>query len=119
MTTASEIVVPHLAGALDVPVVFKVPRNRPHTFVRVDQGAPRRINLVQLQATVIVQAYAPTMSKAVGLAEDCYRCLEMLDHLDVVSGWGGQSGPYEFPDPDIACHRWQTTGELIYTPDLS
>lgn len=115
--TASEIVVPHLAAALDAPVVFKVPNPRPERFVRVDQGPPQRINLVQLQATVIVQAYAPTMSQAVTLAEECYRQLETLDHLDVVAAWSGQAGPYEFSDPDIACHRWQITGELVYTLD--
>lgn len=114
MTTAQQIVMAVLRDNMTVPVVHKVPRPRPDLFVRVDQAAPRRITPVTDMTTVFIQVYGPTLDDAVDLIdvirERCFD-LDVLD--DRVLGWSEDSGPVDFPDPDIPdVTRWQFIGTL-------
>lgn len=115
----TQLVQKHLRKITDLPVVSKVPADRPDWFVRVDQGTPRRINLDQLETTVIVQVYGTARAQALKTAAELYKGLEFsLEYDDNVSSWDDFNGPYEFPDPDIPhVFRWQFTGELITTLD--
>ncbi|CAM5400694.1 hypothetical protein [Corynebacterium variabile] len=114
MTTAQQIVMAVLRDNVTVPVVHKVPRPRPDLFVRVDQAAPRRTTPVTDMTTVFIQVYGPTLDDAVDLIdvirERCFD-LDVLD--DRVLGWSEDSGPVDFPDPDIPdVTRWQFIGTL-------
>lgn len=108
-----EVIKPHV----EVPVVSKVPRPRPDTFIRLDMSAVRPTSPISYQSLVIIQAYAVEL-------EDVFRLLEAikfaLDDADIVhkhiSGWDEESGLAEFADPDLPdVHRWQLTGHLYYT----
>lgn len=109
----------YVRQATSLPVVSKVPSERPDAFVRVDQGAPQRRNLDQVETSIIVQVYGPNRSQAFQLISKLYQHLDMVLDSDVsVSSWEAQAGPYDFPDPDIPhVSRWQFTGQLITTLD--
>ena len=113
-----QLVQRHLRKATGFPVVSKVPVDRPDRFVRVDQGAPQRINLDQYQTTIIVQVYDQSRAAGFHLISDLLRFLEFdMDHDDDVSMWEAD-GPVDFPDPDLPqLSRWQFTGQLITTLD--
>lgn len=66
---AAAIVIGHLAGELDPPVLPRIPNPRPDTFVTVQRvGGPRR-NLVTDAATLAIEAWAPTEEAAHDLAQ--------------------------------------------------
>lgn len=65
---------------------------------------------------MIVQVYSADMGVAIDLFDVLQPQLENMPVVDpLVSGWVEQTGPYEFPDPDIPMFRWQLTGELFHT----
>lgn len=100
------------------PVVSKVPMRRPGVFVRVDMAAPRRINLIQYRVQIIIQVYGDELEEVLDTMWRVQSQLEVLDVVDpVVCGWDEITGPVEFADPDIAQHRWQMTGELLFVVD--
>lgn len=113
-----QLVQRHLREATSLPVVSKVPSERPPRFVRVDQGVPQRLNLDQYETTIIVQVYDQTRAAAFHLISDLLVFLEMdLEHDDDVSSWEAD-GPVDFSDPDLPhLSRWQFTGQLITTLD--
>lgn len=119
MILPDEIVLRNLVPAVDVPVVTKVPRDRPGVFVRVDMGAPQRINLVQYRTLIVVQVYAPDDTTAIDVLVHLQGHLEVMDMRDpLVSGWDEETGPVPFPDPDLDnVARWQITGVLFNTTE--
>lgn len=119
MITGIEIVQRVLRAGTNVEIVRKVPTSRPDVFVRVDSSAPKQINVEQVECTIIVQVYADDLGNAVDLAHGLFRrCDRDLLYDPDVSSWDDYTLPYDFPDPEIPQHRWQFTGQLIYTPDL-
>lgn len=118
MLTPIEIVQRNLRRVVSVPAVSKVPRDRPHLFVRVDMGAPQRINLIQYRTQIIVQVYGDDQGEVIDLLFSLQPHLENMDITDpLVSGWEEDTGPVEFPDPDIPQFRWQLVGQLFHTLD--
>lgn len=117
MITPIEIVQHHLSSHFPgVSVVGKVPRARPEVFIRVDMGAPQRINLAQYRTLIIVQVYGSDLEQVLGTIFTAGQTLETIDAAHpLVSGWDEETGPVEFPDPDIPQHRWQMTGQLFHT----
>lgn len=115
MLTPIEVVQSVLRERFDVGVFAKVPRDRPGTFIRVDQGAPSMLSPVHQRVLVIVQVYAPDVNSAVDLAYQVRSVLEDLDaHHSKVFGVEDISGPMEFPDPDLQnVARWQVTGYMF------
>lgn len=113
-----QVVQRHLRKATALDVVSKVPADRPPRFVRVDQGAPQRINLDQYETTIIVQVYDQSRADGFHLISALLEFLEGdLEHDDDVSMWEAD-GPVDFPDPDLPdAYRWQFTGQLITTLD--
>lgn len=96
-----------------VQVVSKVPMRRPELFVRVEQGAPRRINPLQDQVRVIVQVYGVDLEQVIELISSIREALINVSALHTHAfGWEEDLGPYEFPDPDISDERWQLSGVL-------
>nr|DAP87462.1 MAG TPA: tail completion protein [Caudoviricetes sp.] len=113
MLTGIELVQQVCRGLVDVPVVSKVPMKRPELFVRVDSGAPRRINPLQDQVRIIVQVYGVDLEQVIETAHDLHEALLDISVLHSYAfGWDVDTGPYEFPDPDIPDHRWQFSGTL-------
>lgn len=114
MITPIEVVQRNLV--VPFPVVSKVPNVRPDTFVRVDMSAPNRRNLIQYGTLVIVQVYSVDLGTCLDLFDVLHAQLERMPAVDpLVSGWDENTGPHEFPDPDIPMHRWQMTGQLYHT----
>ena len=113
--TPIEVVQRYLRTVTDTPVVWKVPTKRPRLFVRVDQGAPQGVNEVADRALVIVQVYGDDLDAVVDLAIALREAMRDIDLHDVHAlGWGGDTGPVEYPDPDIPeTHRWQFSGQLL------
>jgi len=103
-----------IRSQMTTTVVHKVPRPRPPLFIRIDQAAPRRVNPVTDVTTVFVQVYGPDLDTAVDLIDrlrDLCFDLELLD--DRVLGWSEDSGPVDYPDPDLPdVSRWQFIGTL-------
>lgn len=118
MITPIEIVRRNLAPYAIVPVVSKVPMERPPLFIRVDMGAPQRTSLIQYRTLIIVQVYGDDLDQVLDLLFALQPALEYMDVVDpLVSGWEEDTGPVEFPDPDISQFRWQLTGNLYHTID--
>ncbi|MCK7676358.1 hypothetical protein [Corynebacterium pygosceleis] len=111
---AMEIVQPYLAGVSSLPVVSKVPRKRPPAFIRVDTGPPRRRTLVTDETLVIIQVYGPGLDMVLGEIEALREAMFEFDGKDNrVLDWEEDSGPHEWPDPDLdSTIRWQFTGRL-------
>lgn len=119
MITPIEIMQRLIRPVVDVDVVSKVPRELPRLFVRVDMGAPQRINLDQVETLIIVQAYGQELGEVIDLLSLIYKHLDENAVLDPdVSSWDDTTLPVEHPDPDISEHRWQFTGQLIHTLSL-
>lgn len=114
-----EIVMRNLRKVTDLEVVPQVPQDRPETFIRVDMGAPQRINLIQYRTLIVVQVYAPDDTTAIETLLHLQGHLEVMDMQDpLVSGWDEETGPVPFPDPDIPhVARWQMTGVLHNTTE--
>lgn len=114
MTTAQQIVMAVLRANVTAQVVHKVPRPRPDLFVRVDQAAPRRTTPVTDVTTVFIQVYGQTLDYTVDLIDSIRELCFELDVIDDrVLGWTEDSGPVDFPDPDIPdVTRWQFIGTL-------
>lgn len=94
----------------------KVPTSRPPLFIRVDMGAPQRNNIIQYQTQIIIQVYGDDLSAVLDTIFGVQAYLESMDMIDpLVSGWDEETGPVEFPDPDIPQHRWQLVGQLYHT----
>ena len=114
MITPIEVVQRNLQ--VGFPVVSKVPTSRPDTFVRVDMSAPNRNNLLQYGTLMIIQVYSTDLGVAIDLFDQIIPQLEDMPVVDpLVSGWEENTGPHEFPDPDISQFRWQMTGQLYHT----
>lgn len=116
MDVPSIIVKHYLLTVLDKPVYLKVPLAPDSLFVRIDQGAPQRINLAQYQTTIIIQVYGKETGKTLDLISQCAQLMEGIEQDPRVSAWVEESGPVEFPDPDTNKHRrWQFVGKLFTT----
>ncbi|MDO5535372.1 MAG: hypothetical protein Q4F65_12065, partial [Propionibacteriaceae bacterium] len=93
---------------------------RPEKFLRLDQGAATRINLVQDSTLVIIQVYGPdgAFDEVLGVVEKLREWLFDVDGAHPsVFGWEETQGPMEFPDPDLPeVIRWQFAGHLIFAP---
>ena len=116
MTTAQQILMNAFRDSLppSVPVVHKVPEDRPELFVRVDQAAPRRTTPITDVTTTFVQVYGPDVDSAADLI-DLIRefCFDLQFYDDRVLGWEEDSGPIDFPDPDLPhVIRYQFIGTL-------
>lgn len=114
--TSLEVVTNFLRSQADgLPVVTKVPMQRPGVFVVVTNPALHRHNLITDRALVIVQVYAPTRGQAVDLIGRLREALIDIDaHIDGVFGWQEQAGPVEFADPDCPeIARYQLSGYLL------
>ena len=103
---------------LGVPVVTKVPRDRPDTFVRVDFGSGRATSPASEDRLVAVQVYSTHPNTATALIFKARMFL--LESICTVSPkilwWEEQAGPHEWADPDIpAVTRWQITGNVTLT----
>ena len=115
MIAGMQWVLRYLPGVVDpVPVVHKVPEDRPEVFVRVDQAPPHRIDLVVDATLIILQVYAPTTGEAFALAGRLRDAMDEASwHCDGVLGWDEESGPHIFPDPELrSTARVQLTGRL-------
>lgn len=99
----------------DVPVVSKVPMERPPLFVRVDQAAPRVLSPVHQRCRVMVQVYGQDLEEVLELSDQLRRQLEDFDMChDRAFGSEEIDGPVDFQDPDSPeIQRWQITA-LIY-----
>lgn len=95
-------------------MVSKVPSTRPKFFVRVDQGSPQAYGPTQDKTLIIVQVYGVDQEQVINTIGTVRQFLRFeLDHPNIV-GFSEDSGPVEFPDPDIpAVFRWQTSGDLF------
>lgn len=114
--TGVEVVLGFLRGLdLGVPVVSRVPATRPPEFIRVTQAGVRRTNVITDRSLVVVQTYAPGVDRAWELAQTLReKLIDELELLPNVFGWEEQSGPVEFPDPDLpTVFRIQMTGYLL------
>lgn len=119
MITPIEIIRRIVKPITTVDVVSKVPAVRPPLFLRIDMGAPQRINLDQVETLIIIQGYGHDEGEVLDLLGDVYTHLDNTAVLDPdVSSWDETTLPVEHPDPDIPEHRWQFTGVLIHTLDL-
>lgn len=118
MITPIEIVQRNLRPYAGVPVVSKVPTTRPDLFIRVDMGAPQRETLVSYHTMIIVQVYGTDLEQVLDTIFGLQPRLEAMDVTDpLVLGWEEETGPVDFPDPDIPQHRWQLVGQLTHSLD--
>lgn len=79
-----EIILRHLAGALDVPAVLEIPENPPQTFVFVEKtGGGEQEHICT--ATFAVQSYAPSLFQAAELNEKVKAAMRGLIALDRVT----------------------------------
>ena len=117
MVTAIEVIQRYLRPLIGVPVVSKVPANRPGLFVRVDQGTPKRINPVTDENIVFVQVYGVDLEEVLTLIGAIQEHLFLIDMRDpFVQGWHETEGPHDYPDPDLSSvFRWQMAGLLATT----
>lgn len=116
MATAQQILMAVIRDHVppDVPVVHKVPRERPELFVRIDQTAPRRTTPITDLTTLFVQVYGPDVDSAGDLTDSLRElCFDLELYDDRVLGWSEDSGPIDFPDPDLPdVSRYQFIGSL-------
>ncbi|WP_157108906.1 hypothetical protein [Corynebacterium aquilae] len=93
-----------------------MPKPRPQTFVRIDQGAAQPVDLVIDRSLVIVQVYAPSLQAAFLLADELRTTMRSIDaDCADVFGWVEQAGPQEWADPDLRdTARVQFTGHLYH-----
>lgn len=112
MILPAEIVINHLLDC-GHETYSLVPAAPPDQFVRVDAGAPVAETLVSWRTLIIVQCYGEHLEDVLAEIESCYEDLHMIDQRGDVLGWDFETGPTEFPDPDIPNKpRWQFTGYL-------
>ena len=117
MITALEMAIGHIRSLVNVPVVSRVPTDRPATFVRVDQGTPYMPNPITETNIVFVQVYGTDLETVLGHIGAIRTYLWDLDAIDArVQGWEETEGPHDYPDPDLpGVYRWQLSGELSFT----
>lgn len=102
----------------DLDVTSKEPRVMPDAMIRVDMGPPNRTSLDGADTLIIVQAYGLAKKPTVELLTHLSHVLEAELPLEPdVFGWDSLTLPHDFPDPDLAHHRWQFTGHLFHTLD--
>lgn len=100
-----------------VPVASKVPATRPPEFVRAFRsGGPGRSNRVSETATMVIEAYAGTETRALQILRDCSSQIAELEgttteglHLKKVTE---SSGPGNLPHPTIPGFRYTQTFDL-------
>lgn len=110
---AIEHVTNYLGTKLDAPIIYKIPLERPRTFIRIDQAAAKLIDKVADRTLVIIQAYAPTPTEAVDLLEKARRAMLAPELASLRLVWEENAGPAQFADPALAnVSRWQLTGYL-------
>ena len=116
LVTAEKLVADYLQPRMKPPVYVKVPPSRPEVFVRVDSGVPKSQTLVTYETTIIIQAYAKSVSTALEALEQAQKLMRTIDQETMVYDWEETAGPYDYPDPDIAASvvRWQIVGELTH-----
>lgn len=105
-----QIVLEHLAGALDVPVHDEVPPAPPASFVVVDKTGSGRENFI-LSATFAVQSYAPTKYAAAALNEQTKEAMDRLIELDEIIS-SSLNSDYPFPDTSTKQYRYQAVYNL-------
>jgi hypothetical protein len=95
--TATDVVIAHLDEAMTVPVVGRVPENRPSAFIRVERLGGGRETRVTDAARVAVEAWAATDTSAETLLNEARASL--FDAEGVMFGVDEYGGPTSLPDP--------------------
>ncbi|MCL2453759.1 MAG: hypothetical protein FWD18_00425 [Micrococcales bacterium] len=103
--SAEAAVLDYLSPLVDVPVLRGAPAGeRPEAFVRLMLTGTRRTSLVQADAQVTVECWAPTHAAAYEVCRQVYGLLGAMDLDDGThvppgeDGWA--AGPYASVDPD-------------------
>ena len=80
MITPIEIIRRNITPITGVDVVSKVPAVRPTLFLRIDMGAPQRINLDQVETLIIIQGYGHDPEEVLDLLGDALANYWNLHH---------------------------------------
>ena len=102
-------------SSLGVPVSVRIPNPRPTSHIRVTRSGGARRNVVQSDATVLVECWAPTSLAAFDLAASAWDALDDIQHSSVNGVWVGSislTEPVNFPDPDTSSPRYQFLATL-------
>lgn len=113
---AQAILAPSYADGL--PMYDEMPETRPPEFIVVSQIDGRQVNPKQFRATLLIEFWASSTAVANDMAREGTCALKNSrgkTFTDVFSyGWGNESGPTDFNDPDIQDRRrCQLTGDLL------
>jgi hypothetical protein len=113
MKPIEEIIIEYLGNILTVPVSADVPKDRPVSFVTVEQTGGSKEGISIDSATVAVQSWSKTRYHAASLADAVDK--EMLSFaqesviLKVI-----RNSKYNFPDPDGKQARYQGVYDITY-----
>lgn len=105
----------HLLAALDVPVVFEVPEQRPAKFIVLQKLGGGRENFLR-RASVAVQSQADTLFGAAELHERAMAAMDTLPERDGIHGLHIM-GDADFTDPDDKQYRYQAIYDIYYQED--
>lgn len=107
-----EIVLQHLAAALDVPVVMEIPENPPETFVFVEKTGGGAREFIT-SSTIAAQSYAPDLYQAAALNEKVKIAMMDLITLDAVTRVQLNSD-YPFNDTARKRRRYQAVFDITH-----
>ena len=110
------VAVEALGAVLSVPVATRVPNPRPAAGnVRVTRTGGSSGNVVQDDATVLVECWGPDGVAAFELARSAWAYLSALEGSTVGGVWVYEvrpQGPVNFPDPDTDSPRYQFVASI-------
>lgn len=113
---AEAAIIDHLAATVPVPVVGRVPRDRPAQFVRVERLGGARQTRVTDAASVAVEAWAGTDTAAAQLLNTVRAHLTDLE--GALFGVTEYGGPTRLPDPDSNMSRYTASFTIRTRPSL-
>jgi hypothetical protein len=109
------IVINALDEILSVPVSADVPKDRPKSFVTVERTGGGKNGVTIDNATLAVQSWDTSRSKASTLAETVDTAmLDLAKDGTIISSVTRDAGPYNFPDPDGKSARYQGVYDIIF-----
>lgn len=106
-----KLLVAELRARLDVPVVTRVPKERPSSFVRLVRVGGNRRNIITDRAMVTVECWGADIGTADDLCELTRAHIFALAP-DVVRRVSEVAGPQDFPDPVSESPRYQFTVQI-------
>lgn len=107
-----QIVLEHLAAALEVPVGMEVPAAPPARFAVLEKTSSSRADHL-CTSQFAVQSYGPTLLAAMELNEQVKAAMDGLDELDEIVS-SRLNSDYNFTDTATKRYRYQAVYDVTH-----